>query len=1169
MTARLRRVSLLGRGSSGEVWRCRDARLGNVAVKFLHDDLGSSQRERLRREHHVLSTVRHRNVVKVLELREEPRFALVLELVSGRTFLDALGAPAMTPEQRGERWFIERLTGLLLQLLDGLGAVHGAGLVHRDIKPGNVLVTTAGVVKLLDLGMAVGIPRGATGTLRYMAPELLLGAVSDLRADLYAVGAIAYEALGGDVPHGDTARAASAQVFASTRASQPATPISTLNPAVPTSLAEAIARLVASEPSERPWSAAEAARLLAHSTAYTNSRPETTTVDRGITLLQPPLIAREEELQSLTVAAGRAFAGDGSSSVAVVGPAGSGKTRLVETWAKGLDSRVLVLRVNGRGEPRPFAAFVPAIEEIAFALASLDPRKAAAIVPRRARCLLPLSHRVRDLPGFDFLPPAFAPGDDEPARIVEVVSELVDAAASLRPVLLLVEDVEAMSDVSRRILARMATPRAARLALVTTTREAPPTGIERDGRLTLADLDADAVAAVVAGSLDAPATPALLAWVKSKSGGSPGAAVDALATLVSAQATVRRGGFVDLDPDRAAGVEVGSWATAILEGLAPPARAVAAVLAIVDQPATLDHIAALAGQSPRRTAQGLTELLGARAVEETAGGARLTRMALRDAIVAALDPAVSRRIHLAAARAAERDGHELEAISHRLAAGGVKGVVPRLAAAANTSRVLGDSQRAQTWASAGLEELRQRARPNLLIEAELRIARAHAAMQRADYETWDTDLARVSTIEALHPLPLTARADLLDTLRDVAYRRGESAALIPQLEAHLARTAASGDHALTARAHEGLSSALFATGDSTGAEQHLAEALQLYRSLGDEERMGRALGARGVHELRHGRWSAGERHLRRALTIARRHGAKTQVLNLLGNLGGLYHTMGRTLEAIRYNREMVELARAIGDLARTAQAQSSFATALLVIGQYGEAASHFDEAERGLVATHNRRALPGVALGRGALLIRVGDFRGALANLDQAVAEIDLTGLAEIYRPKALFLRAEAARGAGDRTAAERDVAAARAHGLEHKVDWTDAEAEFLLALLAHDRGDSFSVLRAAPAVISDAERRRDLPILARMRALAALHQGDVAEARRAIDVATESGDVAAELEARAALVTTLITTRRRAEGEAERAVGAELVSRVATWSGPHRESFLALAHVRGLMNRP
>ena len=195
-------VAPLGAGGMGEVYRARDTRLEReVAVKVLPPAMRTDRdaRARFRREALALSRLNHPNIEMVLDLGEQAGIDyLVLEFVPGETL-----ASRVTRGRVPEREAAE----IGAQVAEALAEAHERGVLHRDLKPGNIMVTPKGRVKVLDFGLAK-IAHGSsddtrtmdltrvgttTGTLAYMAPEQLLGEPSDSRADLYALGVVLYE----------------------------------------------------------------------------------------------------------------------------------------------------------------------------------------------------------------------------------------------------------------------------------------------------------------------------------------------------------------------------------------------------------------------------------------------------------------------------------------------------------------------------------------------------------------------------------------------------------------------------------------------------------------------------------------------------------------------------------------------------------------------------------------------------------------------------------------------------------------------------------------------------------------------------------------------------------------------------------------------------------------
>ena len=192
----------IGHGGMAVVYRARhDALERTVAVKILSEHLAASREflERFRREARTAANLRHPNVITVFDFGQDERGVpyLVLEFIEGPTLADLMDTGLDD----------SRVPGLLDQIADGLDYAHARGVIHRDIKPGNVLLTDDGRAVLADFGLAwllegahLTLTGGVIGTPEYMAPEQASGEPIDPRADIYALGVVLYEMLVGERP---------------------------------------------------------------------------------------------------------------------------------------------------------------------------------------------------------------------------------------------------------------------------------------------------------------------------------------------------------------------------------------------------------------------------------------------------------------------------------------------------------------------------------------------------------------------------------------------------------------------------------------------------------------------------------------------------------------------------------------------------------------------------------------------------------------------------------------------------------------------------------------------------------------------------------------------------------------------------------------------------------
>ena len=243
----------LGRGAMGVVYKARDPQLDRlVAIKSVRRDLGLAAeedgllRKRVYQEAMAAGRLTHPNIVAihdVVELDEIPY--IVMEYVEGRTLADLIAAQGPLPPPQAVRFVSE--------VCSGLDYAHARGVVHRDIKPGNILVTAGGMAKVSDFGIAriagsrVTRTGAFLGTPAYMAPEQLRGRAPDARTDVFAAGVTLYEALAGAPPFdGDDLAAVLYQIIHEVPA-----PVSERNPAVPRPLEPVIERAMAKDPEAR------------------------------------------------------------------------------------------------------------------------------------------------------------------------------------------------------------------------------------------------------------------------------------------------------------------------------------------------------------------------------------------------------------------------------------------------------------------------------------------------------------------------------------------------------------------------------------------------------------------------------------------------------------------------------------------------------------------------------------------------------------------------------------------------------------------------------------------------------------------------------------------------------------------------------------------------------
>ncbi|HQR66103.1 MAG TPA: AAA family ATPase, partial [Thermoanaerobaculia bacterium] len=403
----------LGAGSFGTVYEAFDRERGTpVALKVLRQT-DPAAIYRFKKEFRALADVTHPNLVELFELMSDgARWFFTMELIDGVPFLSCVrghvapGTETLLAMATAEREAIaavdtvehridvatlaadaapdwDRLRALFLQLAEGLSALHAAGRVHRDIKPGNVMVSREGRVVILDFGLVAELtPQTldrssglhAVGTPAYMSPEQARGLVAGAASDWYSLGVILYEALTGALPfHGDMG-----EILARKQHEDPVPPRQ-LVPGVPGDLDRLSSQLLRRRPEDRP-SGPEVLRRLRGGDGATPSP-----VTRSRSSRPTPFVGRREQLAALHEAFTRSHEGH-VVVVLVRGRSGMGKSTLVRLFLRELAERepgaiVLSGRCYER-ESMPYKALDSLIDALSQHLRALPARDVEALLPR-------------------------------------------------------------------------------------------------------------------------------------------------------------------------------------------------------------------------------------------------------------------------------------------------------------------------------------------------------------------------------------------------------------------------------------------------------------------------------------------------------------------------------------------------------------------------------------------------------------------------------------------------------------------------------------------------------------------------------------------------------------------------------------------------------------------
>jgi predicted ATPase/serine/threonine protein kinase len=333
----------IGAGGMGEVYHARDTRLERgVAIKILPAAFSEDPERlhRFEREARLASALNHPNIVTIHELGQDgSTHYIVMELVNGKTLAEVLSAGALPMRNAIE---------IAAQVAEGLAKAHEAGIAHRDLKPGNLMVSDDGFVKILDFGLAKLDPAGSelpetrnlsawqsqpgemVGTLQYMSPEQAANGRADYRSDQFSFGLVLYEMVTGKHPFKRSTAAET--VVAILR--EPAEPLGVQSLDAPAPLCWAIERCLAKEPDKRYVSTRDLARELAAIRHHFAEKPvqQVETRPANIPVQRTRFVGREKEV----AAAQELLLRPDVRLVTVTGPPGIGKTRLALEVASSL-----------------------------------------------------------------------------------------------------------------------------------------------------------------------------------------------------------------------------------------------------------------------------------------------------------------------------------------------------------------------------------------------------------------------------------------------------------------------------------------------------------------------------------------------------------------------------------------------------------------------------------------------------------------------------------------------------------------------------------------------------------------------------------------------------------------------------------------------------------------
>ena len=999
-------VAPVARGAMAAVFEACDQRTGEtVALKILHPlERTPDAQTRFRREFRHLSRLNHPNVLQVHEAGiHGQRLWYSMELIQGADLKSEIENLESQPSEAR----YPRVQQILIQCARALAYIHERGLVHRDVKPANILIDVDGTVKLTDFGVVKDLPGEPTmtnvviGTVEYMAPEQISGKAIDGRADLYGLGVVLYLMLTGRRPFS----AHTAHGYLEKHMKSDLRPPRSIQPSIPEHLDQICVRLLEKDPRNRFASATHLLHVLGeelveHSDGQTGWPPRT--IGRTV----PKALLRE----SLEEVANHSDGG----GLLITGPSGYGKSALLEVakaWAQQLGLR------GGMGRCQPAGDLYGALDNVYHSLKEND----------ESEVLSPI-FEDREVPTDRYaVSVAFRDMLAKSAPCVVVLDDLQHASPAFSDLLVyLLRNLLELNPVPILFVLGHSSTHSGICPLLETR--------PCVRSVVLEPLERSEVEELVLSMLgDTPATRLLARRLHSDSGGSPSFVLDILKAMLDDGRILQKEGKTHLNLD-AASVDASSLPLpaslrqALTERIAPlgeNALHLGRLLALSRRGLSLDVLVDCTPLEEVEVMVGLDALVDARIVDEhrTAEEERveLSHERFRDVLLAGVNAELIKSHHLTMGTVIEEH--------HR---GNIERVVEDLAWHFEVADVVTKAyiyhyqtaslhlrQSLYNKAITALDHalnLEPRARPWLLLaKADSRLARVYLARGRALFHLGRLDDA-LTDLHAAEDL-----AKKLDDNRLHSRVAGHLGILLRNMGSHqedaerYLRTAtvcaeAAGDEILLCQPLYQLGGVLWGQGDLEGAERCWNRTLAIATRVHDRRSQGLGWNGLGILALCRGKSLEARRHLERSTATFEELGMLDRLVISRVNLIELYLQMGLLKKALTLSAQTLEHAREVHHPHGVALAGAWQAQSLLALLRLDEA---LEEARKALEIVRRLDAREDELLCLVTILqiqlaqVNVTDAMTTLEEIEPLLDRYDLEGISpqvQVYRGQVLAM---------------------------------------------------------------------------------------------------------------------------------------------------------------------